>query len=72
MIPNHADVRCKSCSTLLAKIDETGVTIVRGGLQATIDGIFRVTLVCYQPRCRLMNILNFSTERWRTEVRAVK
>ncbi len=64
------DIRCKTCHSLLAKVDKTGLTILRGGLQATIDGVFRATLVCYRPRCRSLNILNLSTEQRRTEVRA--
>ena len=52
-----ADVRCKSCGALLAKTEATGLTIRRGDLQATIDGAFRATLVCYRPRCRTLNIV---------------
>lgn len=72
MNPKHDDVRCKTCSNLLARIDETGLTILRGGLQATINGTFRVTLVCYQPRCRSLNILNLSTEIRRTAIQAAE
>lgn len=72
MNPKHNEVRCKTCHTLLAKVDKTGLTILRGGLQATIDGTFRATLVCYIPRCRSLNILNLSTEQRRAEVRAAE
>lgn len=51
------EVRCKSCGTLLAKTEAAGLTIRRGDLQATIDGAFRATLVCYRPRCRTLNIV---------------
>jgi len=66
------DIRCKSCGALLAKLDETGLTIKRGDLQATLDGAFRATLVCYAPRCRSLNILNISTEARGAQARAVK
>ena len=58
-----SEVRCKRCNTMLARLDETGLVILRGDLQATIDGTFRATLVCYRPRCRTLNIINLSTER---------
>lgn len=72
MNPKHDEFRCKSCGTLLAKLDETGLTIKRGDLQATLDGAFRATLVCYAPRCRSLNILNISTEPRGAQARAVK
>ena len=72
MNPNHDEVRCKSCGALLAKLDETGLTIKRGDLQATLDGVFRATLVCYAPRCRSLNILNISTEPRGAQARAVR
>ena len=66
------DIRCKKCGALLAKLDETGLTIKRGDLQATVDGAFRATLVCYAPRCRSLNILNISTERRGAQAQAVR
>ena len=72
MNPKHNEVRCKICKALLAKIDESGLTILRGDLQATIDGVFRAALICYRPRCRSLNILNLSTEQRRAEVRAAE
>jgi phage FluMu protein Com len=71
MNPKHDEVRCKSCGALLAKVDETGLTIKRGDMQATVDGAFRATLVCYAPRCRSLNILNISTEREGSQARAL-
>jgi len=56
------EVRCKSCNVLLAKVDGDGLTIRRGDLQATIDGRFHASLVCYRPRCRQLNVLRLSTE----------
>jgi hypothetical protein len=57
------DIRCRACGVLLAKLDETGLSIRRGDLQATIDGTFRASVVCYKPGCRTLTILNLSTER---------
>ena len=54
--------RCKRCGALLAKREGTGLTIRRSGLQATVEGQFRVSLVCYIPRCRTLNILQVSME----------
>ena len=55
------EVRCKSCGILLAKIDDAGLTICRGSLQATIDGEFHASLVCYRSRCRKLNVVRVST-----------
>ena len=55
--------RCKRCGALLAKRDATGLTIQRSGLQATVEGFSRVTIVCYIPKCRTLNIITrVSTE----------
>lgn len=51
------DVRCKSCGILLGRLDENGLTIRRGDLQATMDGEFRAALVCYRRRCGTLNLL---------------
>jgi len=59
---HHArDVRCKACGILLGKIDESGLTIRRGELQATVSGEFHASLVCYRSRCRTLNVLRLST-----------
>ena len=55
------DVRCKSCGILLAKIDDAGLTIRRGSLEATIDGEFHASLVCYRSSCRKLNVVRLST-----------
>lgn len=47
--------QCRSCGTLLAEIEEGGLTIRRGGLQATVTGDAHVSVVCYLPRCRTLN-----------------
>lgn len=67
----HGDICCKACGALLAKVDETGITILRGGLQATFDGVFRATLVCYRSRCRSLNILKISAEQRETGARTM-
>ena len=51
------EIRCRACRILLGKLGEHGLTIQRGDLQATIDGEFRASLVCYRRRCRTLNIL---------------
>lgn len=57
----NRDIRCKGCSSLLGKLDESGLTIRRGHLQATMAGDFHASLVCYVPRCRQLNVLTLST-----------
>ena len=61
MRPHARDVRCKSCNILLAKVDPTGVTILRGDLQATFAGELHASFVCYRQRCRALNVLTFSS-----------
>lgn len=51
------EVRCKSCGILLGKIDDTGLTIRRGDLEANFDGTFRAALRCYRSRCRSLNVV---------------
>ncbi|MBI3184652.1 MAG: hypothetical protein HYZ28_21150 [Myxococcales bacterium] len=55
------EVRCKACGILLAAVDESGLTIRRGELQATFDGEFHAALVCYRRSCRKLNVLRLST-----------
>ena len=52
-------IRCKGCQTLLAAIDSSGFTIMRGNLQATISGQFTASVVCY--RCQALNVVQHST-----------
>lgn len=59
--PRSREVRCKSCSILLAKIDDSGMTIRRGDLQATVDGTFHASIVCYRPSCRTLNVIRLTT-----------
>lgn len=55
------DIRCKGCKILLGRVDESGLTIRRGDLQATFTGDFHASLVCYRTRCRELNVLQLST-----------
>ncbi len=55
------DFRCKACGILLAKIDDSGLTIRRGGLQATVAGEYYASIICYRPRCRTLNVLRVRT-----------
>ncbi|MCC6311604.1 MAG: hypothetical protein IT345_11925 [Trueperaceae bacterium] len=55
------EVRCKGCGILLAKIDDGGLTIVRGDLQVTVTGEFQASIVCYRPRCRTLNVRHMRT-----------
>jgi phage FluMu protein Com len=57
------EFRCKSCGILLAKIDDTGLTIRRGDLEASFDGAFRASLRCYRSRCRSLNVIRLSHEQ---------
>ena len=58
---NVEEVRCKACNILLATIDDSGLNIRRGELQATVDGDFHASIVCYRPRCRRLNVLRMTT-----------
>ena len=51
------DVRCTGCGKLLARLRGGVLTIQRGELQVTCDGDFRASFVCYQPRCRRLNVV---------------
>jgi len=55
------EVRCTACNILLAKVDDNGLSIQRGELQAAIHGEFQAAFVCYRPRCRTLNVLRLST-----------
>ena len=46
---------------VLAKIDDSGMTIRRGDLQATVDGAFHASIVCYRPSCRTLNVIRLTT-----------
>ena len=57
------EIRCTSCGILLGKVDESGLTIRRGELEANFDGAFRAALRCYRSRCRSLNVIHLSTAR---------
>ncbi len=57
------EVRCEGCDALLATIDDSALTIRRGGLQVTVDGNFHASIVCYGPRCHTLTVINLKTER---------
>jgi hypothetical protein len=50
------ELRCKCCRTLLGTKDEDGLTIQRGGMQATIPGAPTVVIICY--RCSKTNVFS--------------
>jgi phage FluMu protein Com len=52
------DVRCTACGKLLARLRDGVLTIQRGEMQVTIDGDYRASFVCYQPRCRRLNLID--------------
>jgi hypothetical protein len=42
----------------LAKLTTTGaLNLQRGDLQATFDGDFHASILCYRARCRTMNVV---------------
>ncbi len=61
MNSKNRQVRCTACNAMLAELDGTGLVIRRGELQATIDGDFHASLVCYRPSCRKLNVLRLAT-----------
>jgi hypothetical protein len=50
------EVRCRGCGALLARVEGDALTIVRGGLQATLQGSFHASFVCYRPGCQRLNV----------------
>lgn len=55
------EVRCIACRVLLATIERGALTIRRGDLQATFDGDFHASLVCYRPTCRKLNVIRIAS-----------
>jgi phage FluMu protein Com len=58
MADDARDIRCTACGKLLARMCDGVLTIQRGELQVTIDGEFRASFVCSQPRCRRLNLIS--------------
>ena len=52
------EIRCLACGRLLAKLANGTLTVQRGDVQATFDGDFHASFVCYQPRCRRLNVVS--------------
>ena len=57
------DVRCQGCSILLAKLDETGLTVRRNDLEVHYGGPGLVSISCYRPRCRRLNVVRIPAEK---------
>lgn len=55
------EVRCTACGALLATLERGALTIRRGDMQATFDGDFHASLVCYRPACRKLNVLRIAS-----------
>jgi hypothetical protein len=57
------EVRCKNpnCHILLGELDETGLTIRRNDIEVHYAGPGNVSIRCYRPRCRRMNVVRIST-----------
>jgi len=64
------DIRCQGCSILLAKLDETGLTIRRNDLEVHYGGPGLVTIRCYRSGCRRLNAVRIpaATTQSGTEV----
>jgi len=55
------EVRCKYCGIQLAEQDETGLMIRRNDLEAHYAGPGLVSIRCYRPRCRRLNVVRIPT-----------
>jgi phage FluMu protein Com len=61
---NEADeVRCAGCGRLLAKLRDGRLSVQRGELQATFDGEFHASFVCYLPRCRRLTVVRVRSQQ---------
>lgn len=58
---NRLELRCTCCKTLLGAEDDHGLTIQRGGMQATIPHAPTVTIVCY--KCGHLNWFTLAAGR---------
>ena len=59
----QTELRCKCCKTLLGMMDEDGITIHRGGMQATFSDAQMLTaaIVCY--RCSKVNLFTLAGKK---------
>ena len=55
------EVRCPACRALLGVQDSAGLSIKRGDAQATVSGVFLVSLVCWRRNCRRLMTLQIDT-----------
>jgi hypothetical protein len=53
-----AEIRCAGCGSLLAKLQGATLNLQRGDLQATFDGQFHASIVCYRARCRQLSVVH--------------
>jgi hypothetical protein len=68
---NEADeIRCVGCGRLLAKLSDGVLSVHRGDLQATFDGEFHASFVCYLPRCRRLTVVRIRSHQ--PEARALR
>ena len=51
------EIRCAGCDSLLAKLAGGTLQLQRGDLQASFDGDFHASIVCYRARCRRLNVV---------------
>ena len=51
------ELRCAGCGSLLAKLEAGKLNLQRGDLQASFDGRFHASIVCYRARCRRLNVV---------------
>ena len=51
------EVRCTGCGSLLAKLVDGALTLHRNDFQASFDGDFRASIVCYRAKCRRLTVL---------------
>jgi hypothetical protein len=53
-----AEIRCAGCGSLLAKLQGPTLNLQRGDLQASFDGQFHASIVCYRARCRQLTVVH--------------
>lgn len=51
------EIRCAGCGSLLAKLERGTLNLQRGDLQASFDGSFHASIVCYRARCKRLNVV---------------
>ena len=51
------ELRCAGCGSLLAKLEAGKLNLQRGDLQASFDGRFHASIVCYRARCRKLSVV---------------